>query len=77
MKNDTKAEKTRVWNELRPKLIHQQLALNKESCTQKSPNRAKSYDSFQWKLKGDRALILIYLDNLMAIFDFDYLQEGV
>ena len=30
-----------------------------------SPNRAKSYYSFHWKLKGDRALILTYLDNPM------------
>ena len=29
IKNDTKAGKTRVGNELRPKLIHQNLALNK------------------------------------------------
>ena len=29
IKNDTKASKTRVWNELRPNLIHQNLALNK------------------------------------------------
>ena len=29
IKNDTKAGKTRVLNELRPKLFHQHLALNK------------------------------------------------
>ena len=28
IKNVTKAEKTRVWNQLRPKLFHQHLALN-------------------------------------------------
>ena len=33
----------------------------------KISNRAKSYYSFHWKLKGDRALILIHLDNLMAM----------
>ena len=44
-------------------------------CTQKSTNGGNIYDSFQWKLKGDRSLILIYLDNLMVIFDFGHLQE--
>ena len=34
----------------------------------KSPNRAKSYYIFHWKLKRDRALILNYLDNHLAIF---------
>ena len=30
--------------------------------SEKKPNRAKSYYSFHWKLKGYRALILTYLD---------------
>ena len=45
------------------------------TCSQKCPNRAKSYYSFHLKSKGDKALILIYLDNPMTIFDFSYLQE--
>ena len=90
-KIDTKAGKTWVWNELRPKLIHQHLALFFEKVVlssavtswsliqgpfvpKNSPNRAKSYYSFHWKLKEDRALILIYLDNMVAIFDFGHLQ---
>ena len=36
----------------------------------KSPNRAKSFYSFQWKLKENRASILIHLDN-----DFGHFQE--
>ena len=39
----------------------------------KGPNRAKSYYSFQWKFKGDRALI--HLNNLINIFDFGHFQE--
>ena len=90
-KIDTKAGKTRVWNELRPKLIHQHLGLFFEKVVlssavtswsliqgpfvpKNSPNRAKSYYSFHWKLKEDRALILIYLDNMVAIFDFGHLH---
>ena len=49
---------------------------------QKSPNRAKSSNSFHWKLKGDRVLILTDLDSSMAkfflniftVFDFGHLQ---
>ena len=90
-KIDTKDGKTWVWNELRPKLIHQHLALFFEKVVlssavtswsliqgpfvpKNSPNRAKRYYSFHWKLKEDRALILIYLDNIVAIFDFGHLQ---
>ena len=94
MENDAKAGKTQVWNELRPKLIHKHISLNKgllkKWCypkqwplhlwywvhlyPKKGPNRAKSYYCFHWKLKGDRTLRLIYLDNLITIFDFAHLQ---
>ena len=35
---------------------------------EKSPNRAKSNYNFHWKLKGDRFLILTYLDRELAIW---------
>ena len=41
----------------------------------KSPDRAKSNYSFHWKLKGNRALILTYLDSSMDIFNFSHLQR--
>ena len=43
-------------------------------CTQKDPSSAKVNYSFNWKLKGDRALILPDLDSLMAIFNFSHLS---
>ena len=39
----------------------------------KSSNSAKVNYTFHLKLKGEWALILTELDNLMAIFDFDHL----
>ena len=38
------------------------------------PKYSKCNYSFHWKLKGDRALILTYLDSQMAIFNFGHLQ---
>ena len=90
IKNNTKARKTQVENGVRPKFIYQHLALNKELLKKwsswwplhlgpfvpkKKQKRAKSYYSFHWKLKEDKTLILIYLDNLMTIIGFDHLQE--
>ena len=43
---------------------------------EKSPNKAKSNYSFHRKLKGDRALILNYLDSQLAIFDFRLSSGG-
>ena len=45
-----------------------------QSYPKTSPNRAKSNYSFHWKLKGDRALILNYLDSQLAVFYFGELQ---
>ena len=46
-------------------------------CIRNSLNRAKSNYGFHWKLKVDRAFILIDLDSLMAIFDFCHLQGQI
>ena len=44
------------------------------NCTQRIQTRAKGNYSFHWKLRRVRALILIYLDSQLAIFDFGHLQ---
>ena len=44
------------------------------NCTRNSLNRTNINYGFHWKLKGDRAFILIDFDRIMAIFGFRHLQ---